>query len=47
MAFGAHKVLTFEDAGPFPSSARVLDPPILVARAAGTSVVPEERQQPA
>lgn len=47
MTFEAHKVVTCQGAGPFPSSARILDPPTLVARAVGTSVVPEERRQPA
>lgn len=47
MAFEAHKVLTCQGASAFPSSARVLDPPTLVARAVGTSVVAEERQHPA
>ncbi len=47
MAFEAFKVIASEGVDPFPSSARVLDPPILVARALGTSVVPAERQQPA
>jgi 3-aminobutyryl-CoA ammonia-lyase len=47
MAFEAHKVITAEGAGPLPTSARVLNPPILVARAVGTSVVPQERQRPA
>lgn len=45
MTFEARKVITCEKAGPLPSSARVLDPPILVARAVGTSVVPTERQR--
>jgi len=45
MVFEAQKVITCE--GPFPSSARILDPPVLVARAVATSVVPKERQRPA
>ena len=47
MAFEAHKFITCERAGPPSSSARVLDPPLLVARAVGTSVVPTAHQQPA
>jgi 3-aminobutyryl-CoA ammonia-lyase len=47
MTFEAHKVITGEGSGARPSAARVLDPPVLVARAVATSVVPTERQQPA
>ena len=43
MRFEARKVITPSDAGG--SSARILDPPIVVARAAGTCVVPLGKQR--
>jgi len=43
MTFEAWKVI--QAGGPLPSSAHVLEPPLLVARATGVSVVPKERQR--
>lgn len=43
MAFEARKVI--QAGGPLPSSAKVLKEPIVVARAIGVSVVPQERQR--
>jgi 3-aminobutyryl-CoA ammonia-lyase len=44
LRFEARKVITPGGAGV--SSARLLEPPVVVARAAGTCVVPTERQRP-
>ncbi|MFQ5847776.1 MAG: 3-aminobutyryl-CoA ammonia lyase [Candidatus Methylomirabilales bacterium] len=46
MAFEAHKVVSADGSGPRPSSARVIDPPVLVAQAVATSVVSQDRQHP-
>jgi len=43
MKFEARKVITPAGAG---SSARLVEPPIVVARATGTCVVPPEKQSP-
>ena len=43
MRFEARKFIT--PAGSGGSSARLLDPPVVVARATGTCVVPQERQR--
>jgi 3-aminobutyryl-CoA ammonia-lyase len=45
LRFEARKVITPESGGDA-SSARLLQPPVVVARAAGTCVVPAERQRP-
>lgn len=45
MEFTAHKVIAAEPASDQPSRAVVLDPPVLVARARGTCVVPADRQR--
>lgn len=45
MSFEAYKVISsLRDAGN-PSAADVLDPPILVAKASGTCVVPKDKQR--
>jgi 3-aminobutyryl-CoA ammonia-lyase len=45
LRFEARKVITPSEGGAS-SSARLLEPPVVVARAAGTCVVPAERQRP-
>jgi 3-aminobutyryl-CoA ammonia-lyase len=45
LRFEARKVIT-PGGGAASSSARLLEPPIVVARAAGTCVVPAQRQRP-
>jgi 3-aminobutyryl-CoA ammonia-lyase len=45
LRFEARKVIT-PGGGAAASSARLLEPPIVVARAAGTCVVPAQRQRP-
>lgn len=45
MRFEARKVIQAQGRGPYPSSAEVLDSPITVCRAVGTSVVPSGRQR--
>ena len=45
LRFEARKIITPSE-GSVSSSARLLQPPVVVARAAGTCVVPAERQRP-
>ena len=45
MTFEAWKVIGPTENGPHPSSADVLDPPVLVCKASGTCVVPVECQR--
>lgn len=47
MAFEAHKVIEASPTPEQPSRARVLATPVLVARASGTCVVPQQFQRPA
>jgi 3-aminobutyryl-CoA ammonia-lyase len=43
--YTASKYIQMRDAGPLPSSGRILEPPLQVARAVGIAVVPKERQR--
>lgn len=45
MSFGARKVITLTQNRDNPSQAEVLDEPVVVCRATGTCVVPEELQR--
>lgn len=45
MEFAARKVVELDDEAPSDSAARVLEEPVIVCRARGTCVVPEERQR--
>ena len=45
MTFVARKVITLLQDGDHPSQAEVLDEPVVVCRASGTCVVPEELQR--
>jgi 3-aminobutyryl-CoA ammonia-lyase len=42
--FSAWKILQQKDVGPYSSSAKVLEPPVIVCSAVGTSVVKKEKQ---
>lgn len=46
MAFEAYKVITADPTPEQPSRARVLEEPVLVARATGTCVTPKQFQRP-
>jgi 3-aminobutyryl-CoA ammonia-lyase len=43
--YTAHKYIQMKDGGPWPSSGRLIDPPLLVARAIAVAVVPADRQR--
>ncbi len=45
MEFAARKIIASAREEGFASSARVLEPPIMVCRASGTCVVPQEKQR--